>query len=465
MLKNAAIIYLVNDSPRSIEQFVRSLTLLRLHFLNKWPYPVFAFVESGFSDPLKEIICKRSGVPVRYYELEFRFPEWIDANQVPDDVCGFPVGYRHMCRFFAVGVYTLPIMRGLEWYWRLDTDSFILSEVPYDLFVYMKENEFSCGYINRLDEVFEVPDVVQGLWGATEQFSALSQIGQRKMSRFKKKNPKGWDYGIYYTNFEIASLNLWKVGLIGEYIEYIDQNGGIYSHRWGDAPIHTLAVEIFLEENKKVILEDVHYLHQDVEVIGGLSDQMDTDSEKVFENVYKQNLWGGGSGGGSCERFCEQLICYVKELVVNKNVLSVLDIGCGDWRWASKIRWPSNCEYLGVDVVMSIVSRNKLLYSNDNIEFRYADAELMSEEEFSKYGLCIVKDVLQHWETARIMTLLPRILSADWCLFVNDFCEENADCHLGQTRPLDLKGEPFGLDPVEEWRLGAKSILLVKGSS
>ena len=39
---------------------------------------------------------------------------------------------------------------------------------------------------------------------------------------------------------------MWMSRDYANYIEYIDRTGGIYYYRWGDAPIKSIAVTMFL---------------------------------------------------------------------------------------------------------------------------------------------------------------------------------------------------------------------------
>jgi hypothetical protein len=41
-------------------------------------------------------------------------------------------------------------------------------------------------------------------------------------------------------------------------------NGGIYFHRWGDAPIKTVGATLFVPVNELNYFSNVHYKHQHV---------------------------------------------------------------------------------------------------------------------------------------------------------------------------------------------------------
>lgn len=57
----------------------------------------------------------------------------------------------------------------------------------------------------------------------------------------------------FWSNFEIARVDLFSTGLYASYFEFLEQSGGFWSERWGDAPVHSLGLGMMLNA------EDVHY--------------------------------------------------------------------------------------------------------------------------------------------------------------------------------------------------------------
>jgi alpha 1,2-mannosyltransferase len=49
---------------------------------------------------------------------------------------------------------------------------------------------------------------------------------------------------------QISSLSFWRSDAYRQFFEHIDRSLGIYHHRWGDAPIHLLAVASLLAESQ-----------------------------------------------------------------------------------------------------------------------------------------------------------------------------------------------------------------------
>lgn len=70
-----------------------------------------------------------------------------------------------------------------------------------------------------------------------------------------------WNMCHYWSNFEIANLDFFRSNTYQDYFRYLDAKGGFYSERWGDAPVHTLAVHMLLPPEKIHHFSDIGYEH------------------------------------------------------------------------------------------------------------------------------------------------------------------------------------------------------------
>ena len=158
-----------------------------------------------------------------------------------------------MCRFQAKTVYEQPILRGgVEFAWRLDHDSLITREIAYDIFALMRDKQLIYGFV----KVFrELPMWTTDLWPAVKEYINVAGV---RATFFHK-----WPHNaMYYNNFEISRLSLWLSQDYQRFINYIDRLGGIYYHRWGDAPIKSIAVAMFVRRNQTHRFTDIGYRHQ-----------------------------------------------------------------------------------------------------------------------------------------------------------------------------------------------------------
>ena len=143
-------------------------------------------------------------------------------------------------------------MDDLEYTWRLDDDSEILAPINYDIIRYMDDHDFKYGYVI---EGSDPPLCVQGL-----QEIAGSTI---TIDRLIIKN--FYNYPVtryYYNNFEISHMSIWRSQNYQRYINKVDTEGGIYYHRWGDAPIKSIAVRMIVPKAEIHQFTDIRYRHK-----------------------------------------------------------------------------------------------------------------------------------------------------------------------------------------------------------
>lgn len=154
----------------------------------------------------------------------------------------------------------------------------------------------------------------------------------------------------------------------------------------------------------------------------------------VFSRLYADDGWDGGSGTGSDPDAAAPYCRFIERYVRKHGVRSVLDLGCGDGRVARAIDW-GDAAYRGLDVVMT---------GDDIRTCPWPAADLI-----------LVKDVFQHWPTADIAALLPRLAPYPHVLITNSASgvRTNEDIPAGGFRSLDLAAPPFGwpVRPVLRW--------------
>ncbi|OGW00599.1 MAG: hypothetical protein A2889_04190 [Nitrospinae bacterium RIFCSPLOWO2_01_FULL_39_10] len=254
---NAVILYLSRSLPKDIADLKESLRLLCENFNNRFKYPVIIFHEDFDEKLIQEIRCSANS-HIQFEKVKFEIPDFLNKDVV--SAHPFSIGYRHMCRFFSGIVFQHPSLMDYDYYWRLDTDSFLLKNINYDVFGFMQRNNYIYGYITILKDP---PEVVKNLWEATKKYIEENKIKPTFLNKFIRNGC--WERYYYYTNFEIGNLNFFRSNEYMEYFNYLDRLGGIYEYRWGDTPIHTLAISMFVPENQVHRFRDVAYRHQSYE--------------------------------------------------------------------------------------------------------------------------------------------------------------------------------------------------------
>jgi len=77
---------------------------------------------------------------------------------------------------------------------------------------------------------------------------------------------KHLDVGFYkytvWSNFEIGDLDLWRSEAYSTFFDFLDQKGGFYYERWGDAPVHSIGAALFAKKEQIHFFNDIGYRHE-----------------------------------------------------------------------------------------------------------------------------------------------------------------------------------------------------------
>jgi len=291
-VRDGALVYLCCADESEFKDLSVSLGLLRRHFI-PLTYPVF--VLHDFLSPAQEktltLQAKQpiaSGVP----SIDLRLI-WLAEEQwqrhapvdVPttDKLYGYGFGYRHMCRFFSgPPLAAIPALQAYNFLMRFDTDSFLLGPVESDPIREMRDGQYVYGWIGAFADQ---PYFTTGLWAATKAWllssdgaAALAADGKRtpdaalasvhtwieKQLEIKSEGSGDWDtvQFCFATNIFVVDTRWWRGRTYRAFFDALDDNGGIYRHRWGDACIHFLAVAALLDRDNDVVRVAMPYFHQ-----------------------------------------------------------------------------------------------------------------------------------------------------------------------------------------------------------
>jgi len=163
---------------------------------------------------------------------------------------------------------------------------------------------------------------------------------------------------------------------------------------------------------------------------------------KKYESLEQD--WGGNSGPGSDPYYNIPYRSFLETFLKINDIRSVVDVGCGDWQFSRFLNY-LNIEYLGLDLVRSVIERNDVQFGASNIRFQLAPQRI---EDIPSGDLLIMKDVLQHLPSAEIMRyrdlLFPRF---KFCLITNSYRKVNTPLNIdvppGGFRCIDLTQPPF----------------------
>lgn len=114
--------------------------------------------------------------------------------------------------------------------------------------------------------IFDDPSSVASLWPETQSFlkshpdylsadNSLMWLTDRTLRPDHTNTANGYSTCHFWSNFEIGDLDFWRSEKYQQYFEHLDQSGGFFYERWGDAPVHSIALGLF-EDNSRI-----HWYH------------------------------------------------------------------------------------------------------------------------------------------------------------------------------------------------------------
>jgi hypothetical protein len=265
------IVYLAGNSEDNIKDFYKSLSLLYENYIKTFQCDVVVFHEKEFIQRLPELVKTFPNIPFKFFEIEFKLPEYPPSilenileyfphpthgnGPVAWGHPGFSMGYRHMCNFFAGEFYLHPALDEYDYYMRLDSDSYLLKPIEYNVFDKMKSIDAIYGYIGAAIQI-DNPKVVCGLWDCVKDFSNKSDYVSDKNIIDHIPNGK-----MFYNNFEIGNIKWFREKPYQSLYEHIKDSGGIYTNRWGDAPIRFFGIALLADKKRTLNITDIAYQH------------------------------------------------------------------------------------------------------------------------------------------------------------------------------------------------------------
>lgn len=166
--------------------------------------------------------------------------------------------YHQMCRWNSGLFYKHPALADTRWYWRVEPSVHFFCDIDYDVFRYMEDNNKTYGFTVNL---FDAPQSIPTLWPETEKFlashpeyvhenNAKEWLTDDKRRPEHNKKANGYSTCHFWSNFEVADMNFWRSKKYEDYFNHLDRAGGFFYERWGDAPVHSIALALFEDKSK-----------------------------------------------------------------------------------------------------------------------------------------------------------------------------------------------------------------------
>jgi len=242
-----------------VDTVVETLSLFYNHFNQQYKYPILIFHEQGLTDNDKRKLKEKSiGIEITFYEFSWCTPSFINVT-IEQMLYDYSISYRHMCRFFGGKLFQHPALLPYRYYWRLDATSHYITPIHYDLFEYMEAKQIVYGFNMIFPE--NIREKASGIWDVTQKYLQIKNYSKSPMMDLVLED-NIYTTWHFWDNFEIVKLSFYRDSFYQDWFELIDNAFGIYTHRWGDAPIHSVAVLAFIHNETKIhYFDDIGYEH------------------------------------------------------------------------------------------------------------------------------------------------------------------------------------------------------------
>lgn len=275
--QNAVIMMLcTNNDLHKLEAMIPNF---EKRFNAQFKYPYVFLNEEEFTDEFKKTVSRLTDNRAEFGKIEpadWYMPSWIDKERAHPNwermaKMHIPYAnnesYHNMCRYFSRGFYNHPLLSKYEYYWRIEPHVEYRCDVTEDPFDFMKNNNKKYGFVISIKEFMVT---IEGLMSTIAEWLRKKKV-EKTGAPLPNIDPKErlsfmFNQGEYngchfWSNFEIASLEFFRSDIYREFIDTLEESGGFYYERWGDAPIHSIAAALFLPKSQVHFFNNIGYTH------------------------------------------------------------------------------------------------------------------------------------------------------------------------------------------------------------
>lgn len=275
--EKTVIVYLAMNTKRdesygrdSASMLVKSLDSLYENYNQKFKHDIIIFYDNShpFHTEDQERIAK-GRKEIRFQLLDgilWSPPDCAELRNNPHIrewvAPRFSMGYRNMMRWYGILIYQFLSDLGYEMYMRMDDDSLIHSQIDYDMFKFMHDNNYEYGFRCYANDHISVSN---GLIEFCREYMENKNLSGCWLDRFinQKSIWKSPSYNIlgYYNNFLISKLDFWMRDDVQDFLKHLDNSGYMYTRRWNDLISQAVTIQMFMNRRNIYQFTDWTYEH------------------------------------------------------------------------------------------------------------------------------------------------------------------------------------------------------------
>lgn len=271
--ENATLFTLCRN--KELYEILDSIQQLEVRFNSKHNYDWVFMNEEPFTQEFIDLTSNMVSGRARYGLIphdHWSYPEYVDQEQAKSVreskkwstiTYGSSESYRHMCRYNSLFFHKHPIMEQYQYFWRVEPHVSYQCDILKDPFKTLVEKDLMYGFTISMREL---PNTIETLWSTSklyfDQPEIKSQLPENNLLQFVSDDD-GDSYNLchFWSNFEVVNLDLYRSELYDGYVNHLDQAGGFFYERWGDAPVHSIAASLLLEKDQIWLFQNISYSH------------------------------------------------------------------------------------------------------------------------------------------------------------------------------------------------------------
>ncbi|KAF4579014.1 glycosyltransferase 15 family protein [Pleurotus pulmonarius] len=268
---NATFVILARNSD--LAGISSSMKQMEDRFNKKYQYPYVFLNEQEFSEEFKSRVTELTDAKVEFGLIPH--DDWYQPKSINETrataarekmvqesvIYGGSVPYRNMCRFNSGFFWRHELLAKYKYYWRVEPDVTFFCDLHYDPFLVMQEQKKVYGFTISL---YEYEATIPTLWNAVKQFiHANPELVEPENAMAFLSDDGGETYNRchFWSNFEIGDLDFWRGEAYRKFFDFLDEQGGFYYERWGDAPVHSIGAALFAKKEEIHFFNDIGYRH------------------------------------------------------------------------------------------------------------------------------------------------------------------------------------------------------------
>ncbi|KAG0302118.1 alpha 1,2-mannosyltransferase 2.4.1 [Dissophora globulifera] len=268
---NAAFVILLQN--KDLHDMRKTMQMLESTFNRRHGYPYVFLNNVPFTEHFKTHIQAMTTAPVKFGLIpreHWSYPASINQTQAAlnrkeMEARNVPYGesesYRHMCRYESGFIFRHELVQEFDYYWRVEPGVTFSCELDFDPFMVMKTKKYKYGFTIALPEFV---GTIPTLWENVRRYMQLhpEHISKRNSLEWISYD-KGETYNNchFWSNFEIVDLNFFRSKAYMDFFSLLDEAGGFFYERWGDAPVHSIAAALMLDRKEIHFFNEIGYRH------------------------------------------------------------------------------------------------------------------------------------------------------------------------------------------------------------